>query len=99
MDLLFANIITAVFFIVGHNVIRKVIFNKLFTVLEIVGYSFLIFCGLVISATLFAATLSFIFPEIYPFTFTYKALFICPLISIYFLYRMLQNKRRFNVRT
>jgi len=99
MDLLFANIITAVFFIAGHNVIRKFIFNKLFTLLEIIGYSFLIFCSLAISATLFAVTLGFIFPEIYPFTFTYKALFISPLISIYFLYRMLQNKRHFNVHT
>ncbi|GEA12500.1 hypothetical protein KUL49_28750 [Alteromonas sp. KUL49] len=99
MDLVLANIITIVFFISGYTIIQKAISNKPFSSLTILGYFCLIFCGLSISAMFFAFLVGLALPEIYPITLSYKAIFVCPFISLYFLYKMLQSKRMFNVRT
>lgn len=93
MDLLLANLLTIVFFVVGHRVIGKAISYKAYTPIEIVSYSSFIFCSLAMAATLFAFLIGLTLPEIYPITFSYKALFICPFISIYFSYKMRRNKR------
>jgi len=69
------------------------------TLLKIALYSLLIFCCLGITSILFAIAIGLWLPDTYPVTFSYKALFICPIITIYFLFKMMQNKRLLSART
>ena len=99
MDLFFANLITIVFFITGYKLIEKAIFPMPSTLLKIALYSLSIFCCLGITSILFAIAIGLWLPDTYPVTFSYKALFICPIITIYFLFKMMQNKRLLSART
>jgi hypothetical protein len=92
MDLALANLITILFFIGGYKITHSFVLSQKHSLLLIVCYSLLIFCGLTLSSVLFALLLGYLLPEAYPKAFSYKALLICPLISFYFLYAMLMKK-------
>lgn len=99
MELFFANLVTIVFFITGYKLIEKAIFPMPSTLLKIALYSLLIFSCLGITSFLFAIAIGLCLPNTYPVTFSYKALFICPFITIYFSYKMIQNKKLLSTRT
>tara|TARA_Y100001973_G_scaffold53379_1_gene78954 strand:- start:2494 stop:2793 length:300 start_codon:yes stop_codon:yes gene_type:complete len=99
MDLFFANLVTIVFFITGYKLIEKAIFPMPSTLLKIALYSLLIFCCLGITSILFAIAIGLWLPGTYSVTFSYKSLFICPIITLYFSFNMMQNKRLVSART
>ncbi|NDV93039.1 hypothetical protein GTH32_17870 [Alteromonas sp. 345S023] len=92
MDLALANLVTILFFISGYKIIQSVFLSQKHSLPLIVFYSLVVFSALAISSVVFALLLGYLLPDTYPKTFAYKALLICPIISIYFSYKMVIKK-------